>query len=369
MIPGSLYQPIYIHIMAILTILYILNHQNENYLTVLRGHNNYRTSLFFCIIYTLFYGLRPVATGWFGDTVNYLRTYELFQYRLIEYDPETSDWLFSLLMSKCATIMDASYFFLIIEVGYIGCTLWACKRLMQNNIWAALIFAMSIFSFYSYSINGIRNGLGCAVVLVALSYILGSKKEKIIAAILCLCAYNIHHSTALPILMMVISAFYVKNLKLTTAWWFVSILLSLTVSSQIENFFALLGFDDRLNTYITNTDYDDEFSSVGFRWDFLLYSVMPIILGWYIVFKKKVADQTYLMLLNTYILSNSFWIMIIRASFSNRFAYLSWFMYGILLAYPLLKLPIWRDQGKKVNWIMAANTGFTYLTWILGIHK
>lgn len=369
MISGYLYQPIYIHIIAILTILYILHHQNENCSVVLRGRDNYTASLIFCIIYIIFYGLRPVATGWFGDTVNYLRTYERFQYGIIDYNPETSDWLFSLIMSKCAKIMDATYFFLLIEIGYIGCMLWACKRLIRNNVWAAIIFTLSSFSFYSYSINGIRHGLGCAVVLVALSYILGPKKEKIIAAILCICAYNIHHSTALPILMMFISSFVVNDLKLTSIWWFLSIFISLTFGNQVETFFAMLGFDDRLNTYITSTEYDDQFSSAGFRWDFLLYSIMPIALGWYVLFRKKVYDRTYLMLLNTYILSNSFWIMIIRASFSNRFAYLSWFMYGILLAYPLLKLPIWKKQGNKLNWIMAANTGFTYLTWILGIHK
>lgn len=369
MIPGYLYQDIYIFFVGLLTILYIVSHQHESYTIISRGFKNNSISIAICAFYTLFYGLRPIETGHFGDTINYLETYIQYQYRLIEYKPDGSDWLFSFIMSKCAQIMKAKYFFLIIEIGYMGCILWACNRFTKNNTLCTIILTMSTFSFYSYSINGIRNGLGCAVVLVALSYILGSKKDKIIAAILCLCAYNIHHSTALPILMMVISAFYVKNLKLTTAWWFMSIVLSLTVSEQLENFFALLGFDDRLNTYITNTDYDEQFSSTGFRWDFLLYSAMPIILGWYIVFKKKVADQTYLMLLNTYILSNSFWIMIIRASFSNRFAYLSWFMYSILLAYPLLKLPIWSKQGNKINWIMAANMGFTFLTWILGIHE
>ena len=60
----------------------------------------------------------------------------------------------------------------------------------------------------------------------------------------------------------------------------------------MENFFAGLGFDDRLNSYITSDEYDDQFSDVGFRWDFLLYSVMPIILGWYVVIKKKVYQLT-----------------------------------------------------------------------------
>ena len=59
--------------------------------------------------------------------------------------------------------------------------------------------------------------------------------------------------------------------------------------------------------------------------------------------------------------------MVIRAAFSNRFAYLSWFLYPIVIAYPLLRLPIWKtNQGKRLNQIMMANIGFTYIMWLLG---
>jgi glucan phosphoethanolaminetransferase (alkaline phosphatase superfamily) len=170
--------------------------------------------------------------------------------------------------------------------------------------------------------------------------------------------------------MMVVSSFilpkFKNSFKLTVAFWILSIFLSLFVGDSLETFFANLGFDDRLNNYITSEDDNEMFSSVDFRWDFLLYGMMPIILGWHVVVKKRVSDKTYLMLLNTYVLCNSFWIMLIRASFSARFAYLSWFIYPMLLAYPLLKLPVWRKQGEKLNWIMLANIGFTYFMWLIG---
>ena len=372
MIPPSLYQAIYINLLFILTILYVLSHQNLSFQSIYRGRDNYQASLVLTIILILFLGLRPVSYH-FGETVNYARTYNELQYGLRSYSPEDSDWLFSWLMDRCARVMSVRAFFLIIEIGYIGCTLWACKRLMRNNVWVALLMNLVAFSYYSYGINGIRNGLACSIMLVAFSYILGNKNDKIFAAILCFCAYNIHHSMALPILMMIISAFilpkFKNSLNLTIAFWFLSIFLSLTVGGWLENFFAGLGFDDRLNSYITSNEEDEQFSSVGFRWDFLLYGVMPIILGWYVVIKKKVYNSTYLMLLNTYILCNSFWVMLIRASFSNRFAYLSWFIYPMLLAYPLLKLPIWRGQGNKLNWIMLANVGFTYFMWLIGKYR
>ena len=111
-----------------------------------------------------------------------------------------------------------------------------------------------------------------------------------------------------------------------------------------------------------------QFSQTGFRWDFLLYSSMPIIMGWYIIFKRRIkVDFNYILLLGVYIYSNAFWVMVIRASFSNRFAYLSWFIYPLVLAYPLLKFPIWKKkQGLRTGLILLAHFGFTFVMWLIG---
>jgi len=122
-----------------------------------------------------------------------------------------------------------------------------------------------------------------------------------------------------------------------------------------------LGFDDRLHHYIANDTQAHQFSHTGFRFDFLIYSMMPIILGYYIIYKRGIRDKTYELLLNTYTLSNAFWVMVIRAPFSNRFAYLSWFMYPIVLAYPLFRVNIWGcQQGKILVQIMFAQIFFTW---------
>ena len=121
-----------------------------------------------------------------------------------------------------------------------------------------------------------------------------------------------------------------------------------------------MGFDDRL-TYLTNEQEEGVFSHSGFRWDFLIYSMMPILLGYYIVIRHGIRNKTYEMLLNTYTLSNAFWIMVIRANYSNRFAYLSWFMYPIVLAYPLLKVDVWGEiQGVRLKEIMFAQIAFIW---------
>ena len=58
-------------------------------------------------------------------------------------------------------------------------------------------------------------------------------------------------------------------------------------------------------------------------------------------------------------LCNAFWIMVIRSAFSNRFAYLSWFIYPIVIAYPLVNLRVWDDQDRKTGWILLSYVGFT----------
>ena len=57
--------------------------------------------------------------------------------------------------------------------------------------------------------------------------------------------------------------------------------------------------------------------------------------------------------------------MVIRSAFSNRFAYLSWFMYPTVVAYPLIYLPLWEDQDRKTGWILLGYCAFTAFMWFV----
>ena len=336
--------------------------------TLIVSDNNIRLFLWYVFLFILVVGLRPVIYV-FGDTVNYARSYWLMADGYAQADDMNSDWLFNNLMYWFASKgFDVMWFFLFVEIFYIVPMAIACKRLSSNNYVILLLFCFSAFSFFTYGTNGIRNGMACSLVILAITYLQGNKRDKIICGVLCFLAYNIHHSTALPILAMLYSYYFSKP-KYMFYLWVSSIGISLVMGGLIESFFAGLGFDDRMSSYIAGQEDKEEmmqFSNTGFRWDFLLYSVMPIWLGWYLVFKRKVYNSTYMLLLGIYIYSNSFWVMIIRSSFSNRFAYLSWFLYPIVLAYPLIKFEIWPKQGQKTAMILLAHFGFTFVMWLLG---
>lgn len=330
------------------------------YNQISRFHDNFIPSLILSLILAIWIGMRPTDTIFFGDTVNYAYQYELYALGFVGEPENVGEWVWAKFMYFCSQIMSVNGFFTLVDLCYFGITLWACKRLTKNNVLISLLFFLGSFSFYSYGTNGIRNGLACTIVLLVFSYANGNKRDLTKAGFLSFIAINIHRTTMLPIGMMVASLWFIKKFKTAFAFWICSILVSLVASGAVSAFFAALGFDDRLS-YLSATVDETMFSRTGFRWDFLLYSMMPIVLGYYVVIKRGIQDKTYLMLLNTYTLSNAFWVMVIRASYSNRFAYLSWFMYPIVLAYPLLKLNIWGpEQGSRLNQIMLAHVGFTW---------
>lgn len=359
----SLYAKIFLYSVIILTCIYSATYSNKGYYEISKRNNSaFLFALMLSIVYAIWMGGRPVTYSGFGDTINYAHTYYLMENGNYDMSVVTKEKLWMEFMYWCSQLMDVSSFFTIVDIGYFGFTLWACKRFTSNNPLISLLFVFGAFSFYSYGINGIRNGLAGAIALVSFSYIIGKRIEFIIGIALAIIAINIHKSVVLPLGMAIISIFLIKEFKLAMIFWVLSIFISLIAGDFIANFFMGLGFDDRM-TYLVSSGDEDLIIEHRFRWDFLLYSFMPILLGYYIVIKRDIQNRTFNFLLNTYTLSNAFWVMVIRAAYSNRFAYLSWFMYPLVLAYPLLKVDVWGEiQGRRLRQIMLAQIAFT---WVL----
>lgn len=356
-----------IHLLIILALTFycfaILSHKKASML-INRGRS-FNLVYVYSFLFILIVGLRPISSV-FGDTVNYAQTYDRFS-QIAERISSSKDLLFYSLMWFCSQHMGVHGFFLIVEILYVVPIVIGCFRLLNRNADIGILFCFAAFSFFTYGVNGLRNGVALSLVFLALTFLQGGLWEKIICAFLSLLGIAFHASAALPVICMVI-AYFVKKPDFFFVFWLGSIIVSLLFGNSVEHFFASLGFDNRLSDYLHPDIEEDIYTVTGFRWDFILYSAMPIILGWYVVFKKRVLNSTYLLLLGTYILANAFWIMVIRAEFSNRFAYLSWFLYPIVLAYPLLKLKIWsKTQGQKTAVIMAVHLAFTlFMVFVVG---
>lgn len=358
MIPPYLYHIVFLYAIIVLTII-VISQLPKSFNGIRTGSNNLLITTLLCIVLALWLGYRPVNTIFFGDTVNYAYSYSLMQSGQIG-PINDGEWIWNNFMYACSQVMSVGDFFTLVDLGYFGFTLWACKRFTPNNVLFSIAMCLGALSFFSYGTNGIRNGLACSLLLLMFSYLVGNRRNQIIALFISFIAYNIHHSTALPILVSFISTLCIKSFKNAYTFWIFSIFVSLVAGGTVASIFASLGFDDRLS-YLINSQVDGMFSRSGFRWDFLIYSMMPILLGYLVIVKRGIRNRTYEILLNTYTLANAFWVMVIRANYSNRFAYLSWFMYAIVLAYPLLKIDIWGEfQGRFASQIMLAHIGFTW---------
>lgn len=324
--------------------------------------------LFFSIILILYIGLRP--SSWiFGDMGMYRHRWtiidDISSDGLFNYQTE---WFFDFVMVTCKKIVpNVQFWFLIIELFYIGSQLWACKKLLWENTWLAIMFVFFSYQFYTYGTNGIRNGMGVALFTLSLAYYCDRNRiGYVIGTLIFVLALGTHRTVLLPMAALLASIFVIKNIKFATYIWLACIVLSLFAGGFFQGIFTNLGFDDRMSDYSSYGDQTmNQFSHTGFRWDFLIYSSMPVLLAWYVNY-RGIYDRIFTILANTYILANSFWILVIRVAFSNRFAYLSWFMYALVIAYAVIRVPIWKDQDRKAGQILLAHTAFTIIMFLIG---
>lgn len=146
----------------------------SGYAVISRGYD-YRPLVIFCIFFILFFGLRPLVygNGIFGDTMNYYRTYTVLQdygiFNISSDNEVNKDPLFYFLMFLCAQIMDAHLFFTICMFLYVGLMFAGCRKIDPMHGALLILFCFGAFEFYPFAVNGVRNGIACSFVIMALA--------------------------------------------------------------------------------------------------------------------------------------------------------------------------------------------------------
>ena len=376
-VPYYYYSSVWYIVLLILSWITTLYYVGSNEQKMLRAEGSHaQVSSFLLLVVSVFFiGLREIARD-FGDTIGYAGYYENISH-LTDYMPYNfkTEWLWTNIQvfTKNVLGMNVHDFFVLVALGYFGGMFLCSVLLVRKNLWISMMFFLTAFSTYAYGTNGIRNGLACSLILVAMTllamYTTDEKKQKIFfALVLMLMALAIHRSTMLPSVAALTSLYFIKDTKWGIRFWFASIVVSLVAGPLVEQFFGSLGFDDRMSNYSEAQNYAghaENFSHVGFRWDFLLYSSFPVALIWYVTRYRRFNDPAFTVIANTYLLCNSFWIMVIRAAFSNRFAYLSWFIYPLVFIYPLLRMNLWKDQDRKTSLMFFMYSGFTFFMFFI----
>lgn len=310
--------------------------------------------LFFLVLIILFIGVRDWDDERFIDSVRYGNSFMIMTVHMLK---TQKDYGFALFVYVCKTVMNVESFFIVCATLYISPLFLASKRLSSVYAFYFMLFCVTSMSFFAYGTNGIRNGIATSFILLAFTY----RRNMIKKILFFIIAISFHASVILPIFSYIVALYY-KQTKVYFFIWLGSIMISLSINPFIKKIAMKFDFiSERGSGYFTEVASIDKFSMTGFRWDFLLYSSIPILLGCHFVLKKKFSDNLYILLLNTYIIANTFWILIIDVPFSNRFAYLSWFLMPILIIYPFLKYPFIINRSKKIAFSLLLYFGFTYL--------
>ena len=351
-IPVRAYEPTHYILLAFFVLLTFVHSQSQP----LDSDQNFRymkvmgwTYLIFIIFYM---GLRPIK-GIFADMVTYNK---LFLY-YANGGPivTTRDTVFHVYTKACSQIMSPHFYFLTCVALYITPLVFVCKKWFKDYWFYGFLFLITTFTFWAYGTNGIRNGIAGSLFLLGMS-----REKRVWQIIVILLAISFHKSMLLPTAAFLLANFYNKP-KVLIYFWILCIPISFVSGGFFEQFFGGIGLEDDRMSYLTDELKEGRFSSTGFRWDFLLYGSTAVFAGWFYIFKRNYKDKIYFWLFNTYVLTNAFWILVIRANFSNRFAYLSWFMISLVIIYPLLKQFILAKQHKKIGLMLIMYYSFTFL--------
>ncbi len=251
-----------------------------------------------------------------------------------------------------------SWFYLTAAI-YVGNYYWTACRLSKDYAYVLFLMMVCCFQFFGYGQNTIRAGLAGSFIILGLTFL----RKPIIMMVLISSGYMIHGSMIVPISAMA-CAFCFRKTKIYVYVWMATIIISYFWGSGIEQMFQGLT-DDQRTGYLA-IDAAKTRYKVGFRWDFLLYSALPVIVGYFYIYKLKFESAFYHFIYNTYLVANAFWILVIRANYTDRFAYLSWFLFPILLFYPLITKQLYRDvreQRSKIFLVMCIEYGFTYFMY------
>lgn len=342
-------------IFALFYAIYLCSKSDKN---LLKGNHITIISLSIVILTTIYIGTRPIWC--YADTHLYTMMFNLVQSGIwSELKNSANEPFWTFIEYACIEYTDASGWLVVVAFFYVFGMAIAAYRWLPRHYLIAIVFLFTAFSFWGYGTNGIRNGMATSIAMLGLSYFCRSKKELVTGYLLLILASMTHKSCMLTIIATT-GALFFRNTKINITFWLFCIVLGLIYQEPFKALFSSFVDDGRMEIYLNAEVSSELFSKTGFRWDFLLYSALPIFIGWYGISKQKIEDKTYAFILHTYIFSNAFWVLINTAAYSNRFAYLSWFLYPIVLIYPFCKFKFFQNQSVILGILLVVMATFTY---------
>lgn len=283
--------------------------------------------ILFVMIMAISMGCHPFPE--FSDRANYADLYMSIYNDTYYGEYKDIGWQF--LVTVCTYLFSDNVQIFFIFVSFIYCFSYCCFAKHQFEKGYAgyfIILAFGCLGFTTYGIVMIRSSFALGLLALALSF----NKPKSVKIGLAISSIFIHVTMIIPVFFFLLAKYLRKDSYVYSFWaiCFILSILNFDLSSYIEVADSL---DSRIyHFYTNNTDRYDS----GYRTDFLIYSVIPVVIVFWLKKKGLILSDLYKRLFNTYILTNAVWLLVIRMAYTNRIAYLSWVLIPYLVLYPVI---------------------------------
>lgn len=354
MFDASIYAPAFLYIILAITLFSAFLYFGSSSSNLVVRYNQSMIWLL-AIFIVLFLGTRPISGQYFVDMATYAYMFEQTAITGFHVRP---DWTFAWFMEVSARLVSVETFFLLCTLFYILPTTLAALRIHGHWAFAVFLTLLGGLQGYPYIVNGIRNGIAASVLLLAFA----NRDRKIWMFALMFIALGTHKSASIPIVAFLIAGLY-SNPRTYFVFWFAALIIAAIGGAGLTQTLGTMisfGEDERLATYTTIEMFG--MGKAGFRLDFIAYSIIPTIITYNFSSEEVKRDAFYQRLLSTYLLTNAFWLLVIYSEFSNRFAYLSWFMLPWIIIYPFIPLRYSLSQtpSRYLGPAMMAHFVFTF---------
>lgn len=369
MIRDIIYYDVYLIIITILTVIYIArflhNYLQDSSTHIYQKKSEYiYSALFLTIFMIIFIGFRPISAV-FADMPGYAEAMNDGRYEGIGFG-FFNNFIFYPMMGFLSShgASEQTPIVILAIINFVA-TLIAIRKFFPKDTYLAMLVFFAAYSTFGGATNGLKAGCAAALFLVALAY----KENKLTFYIFLLLSLGFHHSMILPIGATLLSLYYKKTNKYLF-FWFLCLIISFLHITYFQDLFGenLADYDEHGANYLTTyaTSIESGFTGkTGFRYDFILYSFIPIFIFNIIKNQKDRISDKYIFLINIYIISNAVWLLCMYANYTNRIAALSWSLYPVLIIYPFVNdIKRWSTKH-DVNLSIIA---FSHLSFTLFMH-
>jgi hypothetical protein len=257
---------------------------------------------------------------------------EIFSYR----DPDPAYALLNWIVGQVSA--SPALLFAAVLALYVGVTVIALRRWFTAVELAVLSTCLVAFPFFiTYAANGLRQGIGLAFLLAGY---LGVRKGRRSAWLWILSAPLWHSAMLLGVGVFLVHQLMCRLVgKQTARWnivfavWGVSLILSLTGWNAVVGGLlpAMVTLGQSYDIYFMDPN---EFGyQSGFRADFALFSLVPLMTGFVLRRRAFAFDYRTIAgwMLSLYVSLNIIYHLFSFAPFADRFAAFSWWLMPLVV--------------------------------------